>query len=93
MIGQYLSNNNEKSYSAILQNFLKLNRPQITTKDTTVTFQLLFRSEHTRSRRASCRSCRQAPQIVAEPRGGRTRETGDGSTPDSFARELLVRPS
>jgi hypothetical protein len=27
MIGQYLPNNNEKSYSAVLQNFLSLNRP------------------------------------------------------------------
>jgi hypothetical protein len=29
MIGQYLPNNNEKSYSAILQNFLHLNRPLV----------------------------------------------------------------
>jgi hypothetical protein len=28
MIGQYLPNNNENSYSAILQNFLHLNQPQ-----------------------------------------------------------------
>jgi hypothetical protein len=27
MIGQYLPNNNENSYNAILQNFLHLNQP------------------------------------------------------------------
>jgi hypothetical protein len=27
MIGQYLSNNNEKSYSVVLQKFLELNQP------------------------------------------------------------------
>jgi hypothetical protein len=29
MIGQYLPNNNEKSYSAVLQNFLHLNQPLV----------------------------------------------------------------
>jgi hypothetical protein len=28
MIGQYLPNNNEKSYSVVLQNFLHLNQPK-----------------------------------------------------------------
>jgi hypothetical protein len=29
MIGQYLSNNNEKSYSVVLQKILELNQPQL----------------------------------------------------------------
>jgi hypothetical protein len=32
MIGQYLPNNNENSYSAILQKFLHLNQPLIKAK-------------------------------------------------------------
>jgi hypothetical protein len=37
MIEQYLPNNNEKSYNAILQNFLDLNRPLIGPSPTTAT--------------------------------------------------------
>jgi hypothetical protein len=29
MIGQYLPNNNEKSYNAVLQKFLHLNQPLV----------------------------------------------------------------
>jgi hypothetical protein len=45
MIGQYLPNNNEKSYNAVLQNFLDLNRPLVTHIMQNAKYQLLWTDE------------------------------------------------